>query len=428
MSASTIGLENLLYSIGSRNLILFLIGKLTASVGSSMYSFAVGLYVLSVTGSSVSFAITLLSSSLPRVILGPIAGVICDRVDRKKIIILSDWLCVILLTGLWLVFMFYSQSIWILYVSATLLSIINTFYSTAINAAIPNMIENERLQKAMSLNQIVLSSSMIAGPILAGILYGIYSFSFFIGISIFTFAVSAIVSIFIHYHLHRKDQAANNKEPFFSSLKSGIVYSKSNPFLKNLMGIAFVINFLMSAYPVCVPFLVITILQKSSFQLGIVESGFAIGMLLLSLVLSIVKKQIQSHHYILGGLIGIGIIISLISLPSVFGEHSIWSIVYMTLLSFLLGITCTIINIPIFVKLQSEIDDNYRGRVMSLLETVAIGTTPIGYILFGFLLDVLPITVVMCTLGILLICFALFHYSKRTMKSIIHQNITELNG
>ncbi|PEL07731.1 hypothetical protein [Bacillus sp. AFS017336] len=103
------------------------------------------------------------------------------------------------------------------------------------------------------------------------------------------------------------------------------------------------------------------------------------------------KKQVKSHHFILGGLIGIGIIISLISMPSIFGEHGVWSIIYMTVLSFLLGVTCTIINIPIFVKLQSEIDDQYRGRVMSLLETVAIGSTPIGYILFGFLLDFLQL-------------------------------------
>ena len=84
--------ESELERLSTRNILLFVIGKFISLFGSSIYSFAIGLYILKITGSATSFALALVLASVPRIILGPIAGTIADRFNRKTMIILSELL------------------------------------------------------------------------------------------------------------------------------------------------------------------------------------------------------------------------------------------------------------------------------------------------------------------------------------------------
>ncbi len=192
-----------------RNITLFLSGKLTAVLGSSIYGFAIGLYILSETGSSLNFAITLILSALPRILLSPFAGALSDRWDRKKIIIISDFACAVWLIAIFLLYLLVTQEIWLLYTATAVLSILNTFYSAAVTSAIYNMVGPDTLQKAMSLNQAAASSSSILGPVLGGVFFGIFHLSVFMLINIIAFTVSGITSLLIQYNLFaekKKDQ------------------------------------------------------------------------------------------------------------------------------------------------------------------------------------------------------------------------------
>lgn len=159
-----------------RNITLFLTGKLTAVLGSSIYGFAIGLFILEETGSSLNFSITLLVSVLPRIVLAPIAGTLSDRWDRKKIIIISDFACSIWLLFIFIIFTSFDQQIWLLFLATFILNSLNTFYSTAVTSAIPNMVGLEYIQKAMSLNQAAVSISTILGPVLGGVLLASHRF------------------------------------------------------------------------------------------------------------------------------------------------------------------------------------------------------------------------------------------------------------
>src|SRR5690554_4295270 len=110
------------------NIRLFLTGKLSAALGSSIYGFAIGLYILALTGSSLNFSITLLLTILPRIILAPIAGTLSDRLDRKKIIIFSDFACAVWLFIVFIVFSSIYDSIYVLYAATFILNSFNTFY------------------------------------------------------------------------------------------------------------------------------------------------------------------------------------------------------------------------------------------------------------------------------------------------------------
>jgi len=74
------------------NLLLFSLGKFVSIFGTSIYTFAIGLYVLKVTGSGLSFATTLFFGLVPIILFNSIAGVMADRFDKKKVVIFMDLL------------------------------------------------------------------------------------------------------------------------------------------------------------------------------------------------------------------------------------------------------------------------------------------------------------------------------------------------
>ncbi|GAA0780233.1 MFS transporter [Hathewaya limosa] len=84
------------------NINCYILGRAISSFGTQIYNFILALYILKITGTALTFAITLVLSIIPRIILGPIAGILVDRLDRKKIIVITDILCGIIMLLLYL--------------------------------------------------------------------------------------------------------------------------------------------------------------------------------------------------------------------------------------------------------------------------------------------------------------------------------------
>lgn len=401
-----------------RNISLFLTGKLTAALGSSIYGFAIGLYILAETGSSLNFAITLLLTVLPRVLLAPIAGTLSDRWERKKIIIISDFACAVWLLFIFLLFTFFVQEIWVLYLATAVLNTLNTFYSTAVTSAIHNMVGSEYLQKAMSLNQAAVSISTILGPVLGGVLFGFLNISVFMILNVVAFTISGLASIFISYDLFAEKKINEMNTSVFTELKSGISYVRNNDFLKSLIMVSVVLNFWFAIFPVVMPYLVLTVRSMEPYRLGIIEGAFSVGMLVMSVVLAQRKEIKNKEKSIMGGLIGMAIVLILIGVPSIpvlMGISNNIYFPYLICLVVLLASFIMIINMPIMVLLQKSTPDEYRGRVMSLLETGASAMTPLGFILFGFILELVPAWIILAISGASIILLVLYTIKEKTL-------------
>ena len=111
-----------------------MIGKMTSLLG-GIYTFAMGLYVLKTTGSGMGFATTLICGSIPRMICGPIAGAVADRVNRKWLVIGTDLLSSLTMLIMFILATTFGPSLLFIYVSA-LLSICASFYSVALTSSI----------------------------------------------------------------------------------------------------------------------------------------------------------------------------------------------------------------------------------------------------------------------------------------------------
>jgi len=407
-----------------KNIVLFLIGKIIAVLGSSIYGFAIGLYILSKTGSTINFAITLLLSVLPRILLSPLAGTLSDRGNRKTIIFASDFACAIWLAIVWVVFSFVTQEIWLLFLSTAVLSILNTFYSSAVSSSIYNMVGPDNLQKAMSINQAAASFSNIIGPVLGGVFFGIFPISIFMIINIFAFIFSGISSILIKYDLYIERKQEPQKSSIINDLTLGFSYVKKQPFLLQLIFISIWINFWFSVFPVMLPYLVLTIRGMKPYQLGIIEGTFSVGMMLMGIFLTIRAEIEKKDVAIIGGVIILSLVLMLLGLPNLPNMMKVSNVIifpYLMLMVLILSSIIMIINIPVMVLMQKITSDGYRGRVMSLLETGASAMTPFGYLIFGTLLEKLPVWLLLLICGFSILLVIIYHIKDKTFIVLLNQ-------
>jgi MFS transporter, DHA3 family, macrolide efflux protein len=400
-----------------KNLVLFVPGKMAAVLGSSIYGFAIGLYILAETGSSLSFAITLLMSSLPRIFFAPIAGAIADRWDRKRIIIATDFACAAWLILIFLLFTYATQSLWLLYMATAVLTTLNTFYSAAVTSTIYNMVGPDYLQKALSLNQAAASLSTILGPVLGGFMFGIFPVSTFMLISVATFTLSGIASTMITYGLFAEQKDRENPAGLLHDFKQGLLYVNKKPFIKQLILIAIWLNFWFSIVPVALPYSVLVDRKMEAYQLGIIEGAFSVGMMAMAVILSMRPEIKQKVKAIIGGMLGIAGALVLMGVPNwplTAGFSNSIMFPYFLFAVILISSLTMIVNVPVMVLLQKGTPDEFRGRVMSLLETGCGAMAPLGFILFGYLLDRVPVWILLTICGSGMFILILYHLWKKT--------------
>ncbi|MGG0459357.1 MFS transporter [Bacillus mycoides] len=398
MEDVSIGQNDSKMKVATRNIMLMMIGKMTSLLGAGIYTFAMGLYVLKTTGSGMGFATTLICGSIPRMICGPIAGAVADRVNRRWLVIGTDLLSSLTMLIMFILATMFGPSLLFIYVSAALLSICASFYSVAVTSSIPNLVDEERIQKASALNQTAASLSNILAPIIGGVVFGFFSIKSFFLLNSITFFLAVIVQLFIVFDLYKKEMA-ESKEHFLTSIKEGFSYVKRQHEIYGLMKIAVGVNFFASALFVSLPYIIVQNLHLSSKQLGVVEGMLAVGMLIGAIVLS-VRKEVNNPFrsvyiglFLFAGLSLCTVFPLLVTIPKVV------SFIYYIAFMILTGISMMVVNIPMQVHMQKTTDPNYLGRVFGLLETISTAIAPLGMIVYGLLLDMLPTSIVMMTLG-----------------------------
>ncbi|MCP8971008.1 MFS transporter [Ectobacillus ponti] len=393
-------------ALASRNIVLFTIGKFISLFGASMYTFAAGLYVLKMTGSGTSFALALICGSVPRIICGPIAGAVADRVNRKLLVAGADFISALVMLLMFTICMLSSISLPVLYVSTALLAICASFFSVAFSAALPAMVDDDRLQKAGSINQAVISLSSILGPVLGGILYSLLPLTAFMLLNATAFLVGGILSCFIRFYLYNS-QEAKEAAAFLESLREGFQHVQQNRVLFSILKTAILVNFFFCASTIALPYVLVKQLGLTSGQYGTVQGMFSVGMLATSLVLAVRKETADKVKAVRVGLTILALLFMGLAVPLLLPHLPKTAVFayYMTLMASF-GITVITVNIPIQVLVQRTTPSQYLGRVFGLVETIASAITPLGMVLFGFLIDYVPTAAILLCSGVCLLLTA----------------------
>lgn len=376
---------------GSYHLWTFMTSKLISTFGANVYSFAISFYILQLTGSATNFALNLICSILPRTIAAPFAGYVADNFSRKRTIILAQAASVLAIAGLLTVSLMNGLSLTAIYITTCLLSLTSTFSGITFTSSISGLVDENRIQKAMSLNQMSISLASIVAPALGGVLYGAVSIPVFLIIYLIASLVALILDSTMNFQLFAKRShvpvTGQEKEKLWVSMKEGFAYLKTKPVIQTIIFIALFINFFFGSFQVGYSFVLIEKLGMKSEHFGILEGAFAVGMLLLSVYLTIrkeIKYPLITAKY---GIIGLALVIGGIAVPLLVPFSYQAMFVFYLILMLAIGSFLTIINTPIGVMMQKSVDDDFKGRVISILETMAQVLMPLGTVIYGFLYD-----------------------------------------
>lgn len=365
------------------NLHILLLGKFMSLFASSLFMFVAGLTVLTESGSGLQFALILLAGTLPRILLAPWAGAYADKSNRKIVIISMESLNALLFLSTAIASIFWNFGVPSFLIVTCLLSIFSTFLSVTLTSSIPLLFKEEELQRANSLIQSVTSISSIGTPLLAGALFTLLPISTFLLGSAFLFATAAFFASYLKF---QENENTNSEQSTWEDVRVGFSYLRSQRVLWILTLLAGFLNFFFIASEVLFPIAALRDIGVTPFQFGVLESMFAVGFLIASLAHALpifkIKYQLATAR---SALIGLSCVFITPAIPLFFNFPTNLSLMFFIAYALLSGFFVIRVNIPLQLYLQTNTDPKYLGRVMGVLESLAMGITPLGFVIFGLL-------------------------------------------
>ncbi|AQS06257.1 MFS transporter [Clostridium beijerinckii] len=378
------------------NIGLFSIANFISVFGTSIYNFAISLYVLKITGSGLNFAMTLVIGALSTVLVNPFAGVLADKINKKLLAVITDILNGMLLLVLYILTIGHPFSLSMIYLSTFILNVFSNIYGISIETAKPNLVSEKKILQINSISKIIESSSSILGPMIGGMIFALLDIRLFIIINSFSFGMSALLQLFMDFLFnHNNEQKEEEKINIFTDIIHGVTYLRSKKDIVNMFGIFIALNFFIGlSINVPMPYIVNNILKLSYNLFGIIQAFFSIGMIFGALIIKRAMNKF-SHQKIVKLMTNILSICMVTIGFSVIIQYKIYDnnnlyVIYFCSIMLLAGISISVIDIAIFYELQQTIPYVLRGRVLSIGISIAKITLPIALIIAGTLINLIP--------------------------------------
>ena len=394
-----------------RNFLLLMQGNMVSQIGNLMQTFALSLYVLATYESTTLFASILIVSAIPRLILGPFAGVLVDWFDRKKIIVRLDILSGIAVTLLSVLYLQLGElPLWSIYSIAIVLSLISTLFGPAVNTVIPSIIKEEDLLEANSIHNMIMTLSSLLAPIIAGVLMSFSAIGVILFVNGISFFISAISEYFIDIPAEHKTPEKINMHVFKKDFVEGLKVIKNSRFILIITFIALALNFAISpVFSVGVPHILKKVMIIKDYEFGMVNSimGFAAllgGLLTAKFGAKLSIKKILKLDMIAQPItVAVLTFISSLFFLNLFGSYYI-PLVLFIITGFVFVIILTAGNITINTAVQQIVPREMLGRVGTVIGTLCGAAIPLGQALFGLMVDkydhVLPMSICVGILAI----------------------------
>ncbi|GAB4573616.1 MAG: MFS transporter [Anaerolineales bacterium] len=358
-------------------------GQAFSLFGSALVQFALIWHLTQKTGSATVLATASLFGMLPQILLGPIAGTVVDRGNRRIIMIVSDSL--IALSTLLLAYLFWSGAaeVWHIYLALTLRSAGGAFHYPAMASSTSLMVPKEHLSRVAGANQTLHGLVNIVAPPVGALLVAALSTHNILMIDVLTalLGITPLLFFAIPQPPRKAEHPFAPKASFLQDMGAGFKYMASWPGLLMLGLMAAILNFLLAPVSAFMPLLVTKYFKLGALELGSLDSFFGIGMITGGITLGVwggFKRKIATS---LTGIIFFSIAVLAIAAAP---PNAFWIVmVSMALIGFLMPMA----NGPIHAIFQTVIEPDMQGRVLSLVGSVAQAMMPISLLVAGPVTD-----------------------------------------
>jgi len=358
-------------------------GQAISLLGSNLVQFALIWHLTDTTGSATVLAIASLVGLAPQIVLGPFAGALVDRWNRKQVMIFADAGIALATVVLAVLFALDVVAFWHVYILLFIRSLGGTLHYTAMSASTSLMVPEKHLTRISGLNQTLYGGVSIVGPVLGAYLLEVLPMQGILAIDVSTAALAIAPLFFIPIPQPKKDKATGEEtsSTVVRDVVEGMRYVWKWPGLFGMLVGISLANLLLQPAFALLPILVTEHFGGAAQELGWIEAAIGIGMLSGGLILSAWGGFKQRVYTFFLGVIGIGAGLTVIGLtPAGLFSMGIGAV-------FFVGLTIAAIDGPLVAIIQANVDPNVQGRVMTLTMSVAKIMTVISLPIAGPIAD-----------------------------------------
>ena len=362
-------------SLHTRNFRLFFFGQLVSQTGTWLSMVTQTLLVLSLTRSGIALGLLTAFQFGPMLLLGAWAGAIADRTDKRKLLILVQALAMIQSVVLGVVVLAGWATVPVIFGLGAVQGILTAFDNPARRAFVVEMVSDEDLPNAVSLNSAVMTGARVVGPAAAGALVLLVGYGWpFIIDAVSYVAVIAGLVMMRPAELNRSAPMAKAK----GQVREGLRYIRSQPNLLVPLVMMGIVGTFAFNFSVTVPLLVDGPLGGNNTTFTLLFSVLSLGSLIGALATAR-RTEITARQLVIGaGAFGVSML-GLAAAPNLASAFAVSLFLGLASIAFLTSSTAIV---------QVLAGPEYRGRVLAIQGMVFLGSTPIGGPLIGWISDI----------------------------------------
>lgn len=358
----------------ARNYQYFFTGQLISRVGTWLQIVSEGWLVLQLTNSAFLIGLVAACATLPSLLFSLFGGLIVDKFNKKKLIIVTQSLS--MLFALTLAFLTLSGhiNVWEIALFAFLLGVVNAIDNPARQAFVFEMVGEDKMNSAIALNSGLFNAARVVGPSVAGILIALVGPGGAYLINGISYIPAIIAQILIKPIAQKKIEVESHP---IEAIKKGISYTWQHPIIRSLIILTAIVSIFGWSYTTIMPLIAEKVFHGGADILGYLYAAGGLGAVLATIFVSSFSNKFKSSVFINGGNTLFAVSMILFSLTS----NLVLAYIFLFLAGFGLLSMFSIIN----ARIQHLVDNNLRGRVMSLYMLVFVGFFPFGNFEIGLL-------------------------------------------
>ena len=345
-----------------------------STIGTWMQNTAQPWLAYSLTKSALLLSVVSALQFLPALLFSLFAGVLIDRLPKKRMLIITQSLSLVITFAVWLLVRSSAIQYWHLLISASLLGLVNTLDMPLRQSFVVEMVGHDDLMNAIALNSLTFNVARMIGPSIAGIIMGAFGVSSCFLINSLSF-LAVLISLFFIHPIACETAQEKDEQGVFACIGEGLKYIFHNETLFTTMLFMTVVSIFALNYGVTIPVFATQVLGLAETGYGFLMSALGAGALTGALFVAALSKS-GPRRFILFFLPALtGLILILIGNTNSFLTTglslAVGGFLFVTYLS------------TANSNLQIHTVDRYRGRVMSVYSLIVAGSSPIGNLFVG---------------------------------------------
>jgi MFS family permease len=383
----------------SRNYRLFFTGQSISLIGTWMQKTAVSWVIYSLTHSKFMLGLTLFATMFPSFLFSFLGGVVSDRYNKYKVLLLTQFIS--MLQAILLTVLIFSKhyEVWEIMLLGSLLGIVNAFDVPARQSLVYDMVDNKKdLPNALALNSSMVNLSRLIGPAIAGIMIEKFGDVVCFGLNALSFVAVIVSLLLMKLPKYISKKATKN---VFGELSEGLAYVKKTPSLAFVIIMLGLISLLVLPFTTLIPVYAKDIFHGTASTFGIIDSAIGLGAFAGAIFLASLKpgKDLRKILAINTFVFGTGLVL--------FSHMPYYplALIFVTVGAFGMMSQVTISN----TLIQTTVDPDMRGRVISLYAMAFFGMQPLGGLIIGSISQRIGVQNTVMSEGIIALLIGVLH-------------------